>query len=84
MDGVQQERYLNAVLRQIPAAVWATDQDLRVTYALGHVPRLAGVNPKREIGRTVQEVVGASDPTDPIVAHHLAAADEPTGGTAII
>jgi PAS domain S-box-containing protein len=67
------DRYLRIVFRQVPGAIWATDRDLRITSALGRVSTMTGLDPRQAVGVTIQEFVGARDPTEPAVAHHLAA-----------
>ena len=66
------DRYQRIVFRQVPGAIWATDRDLRIRYALGRVRAMTGVDARQAIGMTIQEFVGARDPTEPAVAHHLA------------
>ena len=67
------DRYLRIVFEQVPGAIWATDRNLRITYALGRVRAMTGVDSRQAAGMTIQEVVGARSPTEPAVAHHLAA-----------
>ncbi len=67
------DRYLRIVFQQIPGAIWATDLDLRIRYALGRVRAMTGVDSRRAVGMTIQEFVGARGPTESAVAHHLAA-----------
>jgi len=64
--------HLRLILRQVPGTVWATDRDLRFTYVRGQT--LAGLSKtERLVGRTVGDVVRSEDPTEPAIAHHLAA-----------
>ena len=64
--------HLRLILRQVPGTVWATDRDLRFTYVRGQT--LAGLGKtERLVGRTVGDVVRSEDPTEPAIAHHLAA-----------
>jgi PAS domain S-box-containing protein len=67
------DRYLRIVFRHIPGAIWATDRELRINYALGRVRAMTGVDSRQAVGMTIQEFVGARDPTESAVAHHLAA-----------
>lgn len=67
------DRYLKIVFRQVPGAIWATDRDLRIKYALGRVRAMTGVDSRQAVGMTIQEFVGARAPTESAVAHHLAA-----------
>jgi PAS domain S-box-containing protein len=73
MNVDQEEHYLNAIFTQVPGAVWATDRDLKLVYAMGHVPAIPGIEAKRMLGRTIQDIIGTKDPTEPLIAHHLAA-----------
>ncbi len=69
--------HLRLVFEQIPGAVWTTDRELRITQGLGRPPmrerpcvdwdRVPGS------GVTVYDLVGTRDPSEPMVAHHLAA-----------
>ena len=64
--------HLRLILRQVPGTVWATDRDLRLTYVRGQT--LVGPDrTERLVGRTVGDVVRSEDPTEPVIAHHLAA-----------
>ena len=64
---------LRLILRQVPGVVWATDRDLRFTYVRGRV-MLDDVASNRPLpGTTLYEFVNSRDPTEPAVAHHLAA-----------
>src|SRR4029453_14971881 len=64
--------HLRLILRQVPGTVWATDRDLRLTYVRGQ--SLVGPDKiERLVGRTVGDVVRSEDPTEPAIAHHLAA-----------
>jgi signal transduction histidine kinase/PAS domain-containing protein len=65
--------YLRLVFAQIPGALWATDRELRVTFVHGRTPRLDDERAAQLVGRTVYEFVGTTDPTEPAIAHHLAA-----------
>jgi PAS domain S-box-containing protein len=65
-------RALRLVFDQVPGAMWATDRALRLTQVVGKLPHASGLS-ERVLGETVGEVLGATDPTDPMVAHHLAA-----------
>ncbi len=64
---------LRLVFRQIPGAIWATDRDLRFTYVLGGTPMLDAAAPEHLLGQSIYEFVGTREPTEPVVAHHLAA-----------
>jgi PAS domain S-box-containing protein len=70
--GRRTREHLRLILGQVPGTVWATDRDLRLTYIHGHA-LLDKARSERLIGKTVPEVVRSQDPTEPAVAHHLAA-----------
>jgi signal transduction histidine kinase len=65
--------YLRLVFTQIPGALWATDRELRLTLVHGRTPRLDEKAADRLVGQTVYEFIGTTDPTEPAIAHHLAA-----------
>jgi signal transduction histidine kinase/PAS domain-containing protein len=67
------ERNMQLVFRQVPGAIWATDRQLRITYALGNPPPQAGFDVENIVGTTVYDIVGTEDPSDPVIANHLAA-----------
>ena len=61
---------LKLVMEQIPAHLWTTDRDLRITSFLGRdsgSPRLKVHDP---IGTTLYESLGTDDPTFPSIAGH--------------
>lgn len=64
------EAVLPLFLRQLPGVVWATDRDLRITWALGRIPAEFA---QTIVGTTIGEFVGTHDPDDPGIAHHRAA-----------
>jgi PAS domain S-box-containing protein len=69
---------LRLVFRRMPGTVWAVDRSLCFTYAVGRLVDAAGTSSTEIVGKTVQEFLGTKNPTDPGVAHHLAAlAGEP-------
>jgi PAS domain S-box-containing protein len=65
--------YLRLIFRQMPGAVWATDRGLRFTHVQGRTTMLDPTESKRLIGMTLSELVGSHDPSEPAIAHHLAA-----------
>jgi PAS domain S-box-containing protein len=75
--GSQAERdaRLRLLTAQLPAVVWCTDMDLRITSCAGAALRGLGLEPEQLIGVTMQEWLGASDPGSPKIAAHLAALD---------
>jgi signal transduction histidine kinase len=64
---------LRLLFNRFPGAVWAVDTGLRITYAVGHVPARHDFHGSSLVDKTIAEVVGARDATEPVVAHHLAA-----------
>lgn len=64
---------LRLVFRRIPGTVWAVDRTLCFTYATGRLVDAAGLPASEIIGKTVQAFLGTSEPTEPGIAHHLAA-----------
>jgi len=65
---------LQLLFEQVPAAVWSTDRDLRFTALVGGAAALSDSSgPAARIGKTLQEYVGTTDPSEPALAHHLAA-----------
>src|SRR5689334_17665162 len=74
MPATHPAEHLRLILRQVPGAIWATDTELRLTYLHGEPPMLSEVAEARHIGvTTIYDVVHSHDPTEPLVAHHLAA-----------
>jgi PAS domain S-box-containing protein len=66
-------RALKLLFRQAPGAFWTTDKNLRLTAVVGREGGVLGVRPEDLVGRTIQDFVGTDDPSDPVIAHHLAA-----------
>lgn len=67
-----EEDYVRFIFKKVPAGVWTTDRELRITHADGRALGFE-LDAEKLIGRTIQDVLGTEDPTDPAVAHHLAA-----------
>jgi PAS domain S-box-containing protein len=65
--------YLRLIFRQAPGAVWATDRDLRLTHVQGRTGMLDEAESLRLVGTTIHDFVGSRDPSEPVIAHHLAA-----------
>jgi signal transduction histidine kinase/PAS domain-containing protein len=71
LRGLESDRYLRMMFRQLPGAVWMTDHNLCLTYVAG---RLANnVTPRAQPGMSVYDILGTRDPTHRIIASHLAA-----------
>jgi PAS domain S-box-containing protein len=65
--------FLGLVFRHLPGTVWAVDRSLSFTYVAGRLVDAAGLRPSAVVGTTVQDFLGTRDPTEPGIAHHLAA-----------
>ena len=65
--------YLGLIFKEVPGVVWATDGELRLTHVHGQTALLDEDSSARLIGTTVYDFVGSRDPTEPAIAHHLAA-----------
>lgn len=65
--------YLRLIFRQAPGAVWATDRELRLTHVHGRTAMLDATRAERLVGTTIYDFVGSRDPSEPVIAHHLAA-----------
>lgn len=73
------EALLAMVEEQLPAGLWTTDADLRVTSIAGRAFEMIGAVPESVVGHTVTELVGTSDPANaPLAAHRRALAGEPS------
>ena len=66
---------LQLLFRQVPAAIWATDRELRFTDVEGRAPELTGELSNARPGATLQDWLGTADPAEPSLAHHLDALD---------
>jgi PAS domain S-box-containing protein len=65
---------IHVLFRQVPAAVWTTDRDLRFTAVVGRDPVLkCSLGGPARPGMTLQELVQSADPAEPILCGHLAA-----------
>jgi len=71
--GDRDSTLLHLVFRHMPGTVWAVDRDLTFTYAAGRLIDAAGLDARQVIGTSVQDFLRTRDPTDPGIAHHLAA-----------
>jgi signal transduction histidine kinase/PAS domain-containing protein len=69
----RRREYLRLIFRQVPGVVWATDRALRFTHVHGRTGLLDEPEADRLVGTTVYDFVGSRDPSEPAVAHHLAA-----------
>ncbi len=69
------EARLRLVMRQLPAFLWTTDADLRLTAFSGGGFRRGGIDPRGRAGQTVAEFFGVADPAFPPLAAHRQALD---------
>ena len=67
------KEYLRLIFRQAPGAVWATDRELRLTHVHGRTAMLDAARAEQLVGTTIYDFVGSRDPSEPVIAHHLAA-----------
>ena len=75
-DSPQPDGYTPARdVRHVSFAAWATDRALRVSYARASAVGVFEIDPRRAVGKTLQDVFGISRTTDDLVAHHQAAID---------
>ncbi len=71
--------HLRLLTRQLPAFLWTTDADLRLTAFSGGGFRRGGIDPRGRVGQTVAEFFGTGDPTfPPLAAHQRALGGDPT------
>jgi len=59
------EAQLGLLTRQLPAFLWTTDADLRLTVFLGGAFRRDGIDPRGRVGMTVAAFFGTADPAFP-------------------
>ena len=72
------EAQLGLLTRQLPAFLWTTDAELRLTTFAGGGFRRDGIDPRGRVGLTVGEFFGVDDPTfPPLAAHRRALGGEP-------
>jgi signal transduction histidine kinase len=69
----EREERLRLMLSQVPAFLWTTDLDLRVTELIGDAEHLDGLTPA---GERLPEFWGTSDPAGAVDAHARAAEGE--------
>lgn len=59
------------VVSQLPGMIWTTDRELRIQHLAGWAVQQTRIRPV--VGMSLYEFLGTDDPTDPAIAHHLAA-----------
>ncbi len=64
------EARLRLLVEQMPAILWTTDRELRVTSSLGAGLQGLGLRPGEVVGKTVFEVFGTDDPKSLAIAMH--------------
>ena len=64
---------LRSMLEQVPAFLWTTDSDLRITSNWGSGMQLANVEPGALIGRTAYELLKCQDIYDAALSQHSVA-----------
>jgi two-component system cell cycle sensor histidine kinase/response regulator CckA len=76
-EAEEAERRLQAILGQVPAAVWTTDADLFFTSSSGSALAEIGLEPEETVGISLQEFFGTDDPEFlPIASHRRALAGD--------
>lgn len=76
---MDEHAFLRALVDQMPAVLWSTDTELRITSCAGAGLTSLGFEPALVVGQTVQEHFGTDDPeSGPVAAHDLALRGEPT------
>ena len=82
LERVQTERHeertrLAVMIENMPAIVWATDADLRLTYHTGAALQTLEMRPEESLGKTLFQYFGTEDANFPaITAHRKALAGE--------
>lgn len=72
------EAQLGLLTRQLPAFLWTTDADLRLTMFAGGGFRRGDIDPRGRVGLTVAQFFGVDDPAfPPLAAHRRALGGEP-------
>ena len=69
----ESEAKLRLMTEQLPAYIWTTDAEMRVTSAAGLLYANNGQDPARHIGRLLYETLGAEARGGPVIPSHLRA-----------
>jgi PAS domain S-box-containing protein len=64
---------LNVVLQNVPAVLWSTDRELRITSSHGAALREIGLKPGEVVGQTLFQYFGTDDRSFEPIARHLRA-----------
>jgi len=67
----ERESQLTDMLTQLPAILWATDKDLRITMVWGSGLKSLNLTPNETIGLTLYDYFQTQDPEFLPIAHHL-------------
>lgn len=78
LDADHREQRLGVLVAQMPAILWTTDRELRVTSSLGAGLVHLGERPHQNVGRTIFELVSPDPAALPVAAHLSALAGKPT------
>jgi PAS domain-containing protein len=71
---------IRQMVEQMPAALWSTDEGLRLTMTLGGGLEAMHLRASEVVGKTLAEIFGTDDPTFPPTAAHVnALSGEPSG-----
>jgi PAS domain S-box-containing protein len=73
VEVLEREARLQLLLEQLPATLWTTDHELRMTLAVGGGYASVPWDPTDLVGRTVMEVSGEITDPGPVVSGHLRA-----------
>lgn len=72
------ETQLRLLVEQMPAVLWTTDEQLRITSNWGSGPQVSRIQPSELVGRPVDDFLHGQDPQSaPIVQHYQALRGEP-------
>jgi PAS domain S-box-containing protein len=69
----ERDRHLRMIFRRLPGTVWAVDRNLQILYATGRLLNIPGLDERKLVGTSGYDFLGTSDPTDAVIAHHMAA-----------
>lgn len=80
-DVEDRDAALRLVTDQVPAIIWTTDEELRVTYIRGAALRLVGNTPADVVGTRIHDWTEEGEDSVAVRAHRKALAGEPTSYT---
>ena len=70
---IERTERLRLLVEQMPAVLWSTDEDLRITSFMGAWTSSPPLEPDRIQGASLAEFLGVDDPKAPPIAAHLRA-----------